>query len=292
MSRRRSDRGSTGRASGVARASATGGRSRRRGAMSSPSITGVWQPAIVAMSSPCDPVHVAAEFVVIEQGDPRGDRAEGEHRHALHPELGVEVGDAHLRIRERCGKRVDGPVDAGGRVEEAARRRRVVERRPHGVQGPVTDREGLLVHDPTAALQGELEAVGVTLDHGPVADEMRVRAPRHDLVEVPAVVDVVVGQEDPADVLGFDEREDVGEPLHPVRRRAGVDDHRLTAEDHHGVDVHRQRLAEGGLHLVHDVGVGGDLRRRDVGRRSDRSERHLNSSPHCSPRSGSLRNAG
>ena len=42
----------------------------------------------------------------------------GEQPHALEPEVLVEVGDRHLRIGQRRRERVDGPVDAGGRVEQ------------------------------------------------------------------------------------------------------------------------------------------------------------------------------
>jgi hypothetical protein len=130
------------------------------------------------------------------------------------------------------------------------------------VQRPVADAEGLLVHDPPAPLERELEAVGVPLDHGPVAHELGVRARRHHLVEVAGVVDVIMRKEHPTDVLGLDEGEDVAEPLRAVRWRAGVDDHRLFAQDHHRVDLYEQRLAERLLHLVDHVRVGRDLRRR------------------------------
>ena len=73
----------------------------------------------------------------------------------------------------------------------------------------------------------ELEAVRVALDHRPVAHQLRVRARGHHLVEVAGVVDVVVREEDPPHVLRLDEREHVLQPLLAVRRRAGVDDHRL-----------------------------------------------------------------
>ena len=90
----------------------------------------------------------------------------------------------------------------------------------------------------------------------------------HHLVEVAAVVDVVVGEEDPPHVLRLDERERVLQPLLAVRRRAGVDDHRLRAADDHRVQVHEQRLTERRLHLVDHERVGGRPRsaaRRCVG---------------------------
>ena len=71
---------------------------------------------------------------------------------------------------------------------------------------------------------------------------------------------------------GSTRREHVLEPLLAVRRRAGVDDHRLLAEDHHRVEVDEQRLAQGLLHLVDHVGVLGHARRRDVDGRCDGCE--------------------
>ena len=88
-----------------------------------------------------------------------------------------------------------------------------------------------------------------------------VRAARQRLVEVAGVVDVVVGQEDPPHVLRLDQREHVLQPLLTVRGGAGVDDHRLLAEDHHRVEVDEQRLAQRRLHLMDDVGVLRDQRR-------------------------------
>src|SRR5205085_4936020 len=92
-------------------------------------------------------------------------------------------------------------------------------------------------------------------------------------VEIAGVVDIVVRQEHPADVLRLDEGEHVTHPLLPVGRSAGVDDDRLLAEDHHRVDVDEQRLAEGFLDLLDHERVGCDLHRRHVDRRCDGGER-------------------
>ena len=183
-------------------------------------------------------------------------------RQAVEPEVLVEVGDRHTRIGERRRERVDRPVHAGRRVEQPAGRRRVEHRWAQRVQRAVADVERLAVHDPAAAFEREVEAVRVPFDHRPVAHELRVRARGHRLVEVAGVVDVVVREEDPAHVFGLHEREHVFEPLLAVRGRAGVDDHRLLAQDHHRVDVHEQRLPERRLHLVDHERVVRDLRRR------------------------------
>ena len=61
----------------------------------------------------------------------------------------------------------------------------------------------------------------------PVDDERGVGAGRHQRVDVAGVVDVVVADVHPADVLGLDEAEHVGEELLAVLGHAGVDDDRL-----------------------------------------------------------------
>ena len=114
---------------------------------------------------------------------------------------------AHLRVGERRRERVDGPVHAGLRVEEATGGRRVEDRRPHREQRAVADVERLAVHDPAAAIEREVEAVRVPFDHRPVAHELGVRARGHRFVEVAGVVDVVVRQEDPLHVVRVDELE-------------------------------------------------------------------------------------
>ena len=55
------------------------------------------------------------------------------------------------------------------------------------------------------------------------------------------VVRVVVADEHPAHVVGFDEGEQILEVLLAVRRAAGVDDHRFGSPDHHRVHVDRLR---------------------------------------------------
>ena len=175
---------------------------------------------------------------------------------------------------KRRRERVDRPVHAGGRVEQPAGRGRVEHGWSQRVQCPVADIEGLAVHDPLAPLEREVEAVRVTFHHRPVAHQLRVRARGQCLVEVAGVVDIVVRQEDPPDILRLDEREHVLQPLFAVRGSAGVDDHRLLAEDDHRVDVDEQRLAERRLHLMDHERVVRDPRRRHIRRRRDRRKRH------------------
>ena len=96
-----------------------------------------------------------------------------------------------------------------------------------GVQHAVADIERLAVAHPPLAGEGHLERLAHALGHEPVDDEGGVRARLHHGVEVAGVVDVVVADEHPADVLGLDDREQVGEVLLAVLGHAGVDDHRL-----------------------------------------------------------------
>ena len=71
------------------------------------------------------------------------------------------------------------------------------------------------------------------------------------------MVAVVVGEEDPADVLGLDDGEHLLQPLLPVHRSAGVDDHGLGAADDHGVHRHVEPGLAGG-EVRDEVGLGGD----------------------------------
>jgi len=71
------------------------------------------------------------------------------------------------------------------------------------------------------------------------------------------VIDVVVGEEHPTDVLRFDDGERVLQPLLAIRRSTGVDDDRFLAADHHGVEIHEQRMTERGLYLVDHENVVG-----------------------------------
>ena len=83
----------------------------------------------------------------------------------------------------------------------------------------------------------------------------------HDGRDVAGVVGVVVGQEDPADVVRGHQAEDVVQPAGAVPGRTGVDDDRFRAEDDRRVDVDGQRLAEGVLDLLDQVRPRGDLLR-------------------------------
>lgn len=99
----------------------------------------------------------------------------------------------------------------------------------------ISNVEGLSIHHPTRSVMREIEAVRVAFDHRPVANKLRVRARRQRLVEIPNVIDVIVRYEDPTDVLRFDQREYVLQPLFAICGGAGIDDHRLLAEDHHRI---------------------------------------------------------
>ena len=159
------------------------------------------------------------------------------------------------------------------RVSSASRRRAGAT--PRSVRSPMSS--DLAVHHPLTAVKREVEAVRVPLHHRPVAHQPGVRAGLHRLVEVAGVVDVVVGQEDPAHVLGLDQRNTSSShcsrlAMVPVSTIIGS-----RAQDHHRVQVDEQRLAERLLNGVDDPGVGGDLRRSHLGRRARWCERHRNS---------------
>jgi hypothetical protein len=72
------------------------------------------------------------------------------------------------------------------------------------------------------------------------------------------VVVVVVGDEDPSDVLGVDHRERGRQPCVAYPRATRVDDDGLGAPDHHGVDRH-ERARGFGDQRRDDEGVAGDL---------------------------------
>jgi hypothetical protein len=75
------------------------------------------------------------------------------------------------------------------------------------------------------------------------------------------VIDVVVADEHPADVIGLDDREDVLEELFAVLGHAGVDDDGFCRADDHRVERHQHgRVALAGV-IVDDVGLAGDLGR-------------------------------
>ena len=71
------------------------------------------------------------------------------------------------------------------------------------------------------------------------------------------MVVVVVREEDPANVLGLDDREDVLQPLVAAEEHARVDDHGLRAADHRAVGA---EVAAGGVggEGRDQPGVGGD----------------------------------
>ena len=90
-----------------------------------------------------------------------------------------------------------------------------------GANVVVADIEGVAVTEPTPAGRGDREAGAHALLHEPVDDEGGVRCGLHEGVDVAGVVDVVVADEHPADVLGLDEGEHVLQVLLPGQA-AGV----------------------------------------------------------------------
>jgi hypothetical protein len=85
--------------------------------------------------------------------------------------------------------------------------------------------------------------------------------------EVADVIVVVMGEEDPPDICGVDDRERRVEPLSPAELVARVDDHRLRSGDDHRVDGHDG--SRSGRNILGDVpGLWGDsIRVVELGRR-------------------------
>ena len=87
----------------------------------------------------------------------------------------------------------------------------------------------------------------------------------HQGVDVARVVDVVVADEHPADVLGLDEAEHVGQELLAVLGHAGVDDDRLGGADDHRVERHRHGRLALAVVVVDQERLGSDLGRLEAG---------------------------
>ena len=171
--------------------------------------------------------------------------------------LGGDVVGVVHRARERGTEAVGRPEHAGARVEETTGRRGVEHRRSHHHQLPVADVDRLADVDPAHALQRQLDVAEEPPDHRVVGQQGRVRAEVEHRVEVAEVVVVVVRQEDPADVLGLDDGEDVLQPLVTAEQHAGVDDHRLAAADDRAVGADEAARRVGGQRRD-QPGVGGD----------------------------------
>jgi hypothetical protein len=116
--------------------------------------------------------------------------------------------------------------------------------------------EGVVGLEPAHPVGRDVGQVAEPLPLEPRGEQGGVGAGLHDRAEVAVVVDVVVAQEDPTNVLGFDDRPHVAEVLLAQRWDAGVDDDRLAATDDHGVEVDGNFVT---LRCLHHEGVGGDL---------------------------------
>ena len=215
-------------------------------------ISGLCAVAIVAHPERTHRVTQRPVAPLVDQAEPRRQRVVHEHRHALPPELRVQLGDGADRTAgHRRRERVDPPVHAGPFVEEATRGRRVPHRRTHraSVRSPTSKLSPSLTHRIRAS--GNSNALVCRSLIAQVATSVAFVHARHHLFEVAGVVDVVVRQVHPAHVRRVDQAEHVVEPLPPVGDRAGVDDHWLLTHDHHRVQVHgewlrRVRPAPGG----------------------------------------------
>src|SRR3989337_902703 len=118
----------------------------------------------------------------------------------------------------------------------------------------------------------------MALGEKPGGDERGVWAGLHYRREVASMVNVIVGEEYPADIARIDNREHLFEPLLAVCRRARIDDGRLLTLDHERVQVDIERPDNRLLHLLDKPGVVGDLKRRAMDFGLDRGERHSDSS--------------
>ena len=247
--------------------------------MNGPSITGLWQHAIVVMSRSCTRSTYLPYFVGSTHRQPRAHGTKCEQPQAVVPEVLIEIGDRHLGSGSGVANvstaqytpvvgsyrpRVVGESNTGGRIACSVRS-------PTSNDSPCTTQR--------QRSQREVEAVRVAFDHRPVAHERRVRTRRQRLVEVAGVIDVVVREEDPRTSSGSTSENTSSSHCLRFAGVPGVDDDRLRAEDHHRVDVHVQRLTERGLDLMDHVRVLGDLRRRHGGGRRKRGERHVGESP-------------
>ena len=157
----------------------------------------------------------------------------------------------------RC-EGVDDPHRRGGRVVEPTRGGTVEDGRPEQVQRPIPGVEGLAVVDRADPLEWELHFESEALDQEEVADQRGVRAAVESVEQPAGVVTVVVRQEDPTDVFGLDDREDLLEPELSMYRCTGVDDDRLGATDDHRIDRDVHAGSARG-EVRDDERLGGDL---------------------------------
>ena len=92
--------------------------------------------------------------------------------------------------------------------------RRVPHRRPDQEQAAVADVEGVALVDPSARAGGKQgEGLGLAIEDSRLHTTM---APGHVVIEggeVAGVVGIVMGEDDPANIGGVDDAEDVVQPL-------------------------------------------------------------------------------
>jgi hypothetical protein len=142
------------------------------------------------------------------------------------------------RAGREGGERVNRPQHAGPLVVERPGRRTVEDRGDDQAQAPVAgdERLGRLPPDhPVHGHRGPLQ--GEPLPREEAGHQRCLRAHVQHVVEAPRVVAIVVGEEDPADILGLDEREDLLSPVLPMNRGTGIDDDRLLAPDQERVHL-------------------------------------------------------
>src|SRR5579863_5046995 len=86
-----------------------------------------------------DAIHVVSVLALVDHREPWTHCTGREQRHRVSPEVGFQVADTHLWVRERGRERVDRPVDTGLRVEQPSGGGGIVDRWPRRLQRRVTD---------------------------------------------------------------------------------------------------------------------------------------------------------
>src|SRR3990170_4713041 len=119
----------------------------------------------------------------------------------------------------------------------------------------------------------------MALNQKPGGDQLGVWAGLHYRREVASMVNVIVGEEYPADIARIDDREHIFEPLLAVCRRARIDNDRLLTLDHERVHIDIERPDNRLLHLLDKPGVVGALERGVMVFGLDRGKRHSDFPP-------------
>ncbi len=167
-------------------------------------------------------------------------------------------------------ERVDGPEHPRGGVEEAARRRRVEERRTHQVQRAVAGVERVAGIEPAHPVEGQLDVAAEPGGHRPVRrPAWPAGTASRTVSRLPMWSWSSWDMNTQRTSCGSTTEKTVGEPLVADERAAGVDDHRLAAADDEAVGGEEGPTRVGGDRRDEER-VGGDA----VGSGGQDLERH------------------